>query len=211
MTDKPWPSIAFDVLCSRLLAGEAAAWELLGQRVRAWTRRFEPYQETAQDEITQNALAKIWQGLRTFDPDQGGGAREQNFWAWVRAIVRNEYVNYIRRESPQLAYDDIEQALGLCADDPRLTEAEQYMRRTEALEHLAERSWLRRLIDRLPDPTQRRVAFEHFIEGRTTNDIAKRTELPASTINNWIHRIPKKLRQLAREPRVLDRATRLFL
>lgn len=115
-------------------------------RVVAWCLRVAGNREEAYD-VAQATFAKAHRHLGSF-------RRESRFTTWLYAITRSECMNFLeaRRDRPGPAEDE---ELDAVAD-------EETPSPHEAIETASSGRWVRALLDRVLDETEKRVFTLHF-------------------------------------------------
>ena len=161
-------------LIARALEQDEDAWRLLVERYTSYIytiamRGFGMDTEDAR-EVVQESLLKLYEGL----PGYRG---EGEFRAWLRQIVRNCVVAYLRRRRPAEALD----------------ESLRDRRQEETLEHI-ERAFALREAVRSLDEACRNMISLFFFERRSYKDIAAALAIPEGTVASRLARCVAKLR-----------------
>jgi RNA polymerase sigma-70 factor (ECF subfamily) len=169
-----------DVLIARALEHDEDAWRQLVERYASYiytiaVRAFRMDVEDAR-EIVQESLMKLYEGLPSY-------RREAPFRAWLRQLVRNCCIAYLRRRRPTEVLDD------------SLRDREQ----EEAFERIEHAFTLREAIGTIEEPC-RRIVTLFFFEGRSYRDIAATLAIPEGTVASRIARCVAKLRSKLAEP-----------
>jgi len=163
-----------DVLIARALKHDEDAWRQLVDRYASYiyTIAMRGFRMDAEDarEIVQESLMKLYEGL----PGYRG---EGPFRAWLRQLVRNCCLAYLRRRRSTEALDD------------SLPDREQ----EEALERIERAFTLREALGSIDEPC-RRIVTLFFFEGRRYSDIASALAIPEGTVASRIARCVAKLR-----------------
>ena len=169
-----------DVLIARALKHDEDAWRQLVERYASYiyTIAMRGFRMDAEDarEIVQESLMKVYEGL----PGYRG---EAPFRAWLRQLVRNCCVAYLRRRRSTELLDD------------SLPDHEQ----EEAFERIDRAFTLREAIGSIEEPC-RQIITLFFFEGRPYRDIAAALAIPEGTVASRIARCVAKLRTKLAEP-----------
>lgn len=161
-------------LIARALEQDEDAWRLLVERYTSYIytiamRGFGLEVEDAR-EVVQESLLKLYEGLASY-------RAEGEFRAWLRQIVRNCGVAYLRRRRPAEALDD----------------SLRDRRQEETLEDV-ERAFALREAVRSLDEVCRHTISLFFFEGRSYKDIAAALAIPEGTVASRLARCVAKLR-----------------
>src|SRR5262249_19578835 len=175
---------------------EGLRWEefvaLYGRLILYWGRRDFGLQEPDAENLCQDVLLKVWQGIRGYDPARG------RFRSWLYACTRNTVVNLRRRRGevsgedlpeptadPGPAWQDAEEL------DAALRAVEQEGYATAGLEEavLQVRARVR------PDTWKAFLLFEFF--DLTAREIGPRLGLTPTAVGQAVHRVRQLLRQAA--------------
>lgn len=161
-------------LIARALEQDEDAWRLLVERYTSYIytiamRGFGMDTEDAR-EVVQESLLKLYEGL----PGYRG---EGEFRAWLRQIVRNCGVAYLRRRRPAEALDD----------------SLRDRRQEETLEHVERAFTLREAVRSLDEACRQTISL-FFFEGRSYKDIAAALAIPEGTVASRLARCVAKLR-----------------
>ena len=131
----------------------------------------------AAEDAAQQALVRIWRGLRGF-------RHEASVSTWVYAVARNTCLTAIKRRPPAM----------LSLDEPDVR---------RAVEHLpADESGSSRLPDvdlwvrQLPEP-YRQVLLLFYMQSRSYEDVSTLLQLPLGTVKTRLRRARKLLLQIA--------------
>lgn len=162
------------------------------ERVYAWCLRWGLQEHDAQD-VTQSLLLAIPQKVRTYDPaPQAPGAPPRRFRSWLRAVVRNALVDFVRSQ----------QRAGRGSGDSAVA------RQLEAAE--AQRDLLERLSDlfdlELLEEAMARVkarvqpnTWEAFrlvaLEGRTGREAAEALSMPVAHVHVHKGRVQAQIQE----------------
>jgi RNA polymerase sigma-70 factor, ECF subfamily len=162
-------------LLIRGLAGDAPAYHLfladLSAHLRSFLRSRLVQRPEAVEDLVQELLLAIHNQRHTYDCDQP-------LTAWVHAIARYKYIDYLRRRSrTESLHEPLDQDAELPVTDVGAQEA---------------RYDLTKLLQILPD-RQRLPILYVKIEGATVADAARRTGMSESAIKVGIHRGLKAL------------------
>jgi RNA polymerase sigma-70 factor (ECF subfamily) len=96
--------------------------------------------------------------------------------AWLAAIAHNEGRRHVARRVPEPVADVAEPAAG-----------------ADAVKPLAERLDLRRAL-RVLDPVDQRLLTLRYVGDRSSGDIARLADMPASTVRVRLHRARARIR-----------------
>lgn len=136
------------------------------------------------EELTQEALLRIWQHADRFDPTRS------SLSTWIFRIARNLYIDRLRREhSPggNASVWPVHPAEGM--DDPYFTAAESYVAHVD----------LKERIDRLP-ALQARLIRMSYLEAKSHRQIAEEVGMPLGTVKSLIRRAFLRLQTTVQEP-----------
>lgn len=163
-------------LLIRGLAGDAPAYRLflgdLSVHLRSFLRSRLVQRPDEVEDLVQELLLAIHNQRHTYDCDQP-------LTAWVHAIVRYKFIDYLRRRSRT---ESLHEPFDQDAEYPAATD----IGAQEARHDVA------KLLQRLPD-RQRLPILYVKIEGATVADAARRTGMSESAIKVGIHRGLKAL------------------
>ena len=174
------PALAADLrLVQRALAGERGAIQELGQRLSFVpglvryldARRGQRLDAVDLEDLSQSALAKIWQRLPSY-------AGTGNVEAWAQRFVRYEFMNEWRRRGMRRRPTPLE---------PELVEAEE--RVSEPSDELVH------CLSRL-DQSDVEILRLKNVENLTLPDIAERFGLPVNTVKSRYYRTLARLRDM---------------
>ncbi len=127
----------------------------------------------AQD-ILQNGLVKIFQGMKSFDPNLG------QFSSWSNKIIVNECLLFFRNQRQSFSFDEI-------------NEDNLSMELDERNEHRIDAQTLTKMIQKLPNGY--RVVFNLFaIEGMTHAEIGQILNIKESTSKSQYFKAKKLLK-----------------
>jgi RNA polymerase sigma-70 factor, ECF subfamily len=169
-----------DVLIARALEHDEDAWRQLVERYASYIysiamRGFRMDAEDAR-EVMQESLIRLYEGLPSY---RGVGP----FRAWLRQLVRNCCVVYLRRRRFTEALDN------------SLRDREQ----EDALERIERAFILREAMGSIEEPC-RQIITLFFFEGRPYKDIAAALAIPEGTVASRIARCVAKLRTKLTDP-----------
>jgi RNA polymerase sigma-70 factor (ECF subfamily) len=117
------------------------------------------------EEVSQDALLKVWQALDSFDP------RRSSIGTWIYRIARNTALTHLRSESYRRTLP-LEVAV-----EPSHTPVDDDLRDLVAL---------------LPEDL-REVVVLYYYQERSVDDVATMLELPAGTVKSHLFRARKML------------------
>lgn len=168
-----------ETLLSRTSLGDRAAFEELYQRTCAklfgvCLRILKDRQDA--EEVVQESYVKIWHNAGRYVQ-----ARAKPI-SWLVAIARNQAIDRLRTRKPQAA--GLDDAAEVAADTPSpeaQTVASDDNRR------------LRDCLARLDQQHAAAVRSAYF-EGKTYEELARRSNVPLGTMKSWIRRSLLKLR-----------------
>jgi RNA polymerase sigma-70 factor, ECF subfamily len=174
------------VVAQALAGGEQAARELVVRYERPVFNlivRMVQDPGTAED-LTQEAFAKVFRSLRTFDV-------RLRFAAWILKIAHNTTLDYLRRHRPHLV--PLDQPV---ADDGRTLAGEVPDRAAASPERAAVRRQLGAALDAAIDrlrPEYRRVVVLRYQEDLDYGEIADVMGVPLGTVKTFLHRARQAL------------------
>ena len=174
------------VVAQALAGGEQAARELVVRYERPVFNlivRMVQDPSTAED-LTQEAFAKVFRSLRTFDV-------RLRFSAWILKIAHNTTLDYLRRHRPQLV--PLDQPV---ADDGRTLAEGVPDRAAVSPERAVVRRQLGAALDAAIDrlrPEYRRVIVLRYQEDLDYAEIAEVMAMPLGTVKTFLHRARQAL------------------
>ena len=180
------------VVAQALAGGEQAARELVVRYERPVFNlivRMVQDPGTAED-LTQEAFAKVFRSLRTFDV-------RLRFSAWILKIAHNTTLDYLRRHRPPLV--PLDQPV---TDDGRTLAEAVPDRAAVSPERAAVRRQLGSALDAAIDrlrPEYRRVIVLRYQEDLDYADIADVMGVPLGTVKTFLHRARQALAAELRE------------
>ncbi len=136
-------------------------------------------EQTAAEDVAQEALVRVWRHAPVFDPRRG------SVTSWVLTITRNLAIDALRMRRARPTDPDDFVGLGLVSDERSPEE-----RAVTADSFPA----LRRLLADLPDG-QRRALVLAAVYGRTAAEIAEAESIPLGTAKTRIRAAMAKLRR----------------
>lgn len=142
---------------------------------------------TDAEDVAQEALLRAF---RFFDGFRGEDGR-----VWLLAIVRNTYLTWIRRQSPQQNSTEFDEHLHTDLE-LSVTPESDVLRRANVEQ-------VRRAIESLP-PEYREVLLMRELEQMSYKEIAAATESPLGTVMSRISRARSMLRQLIASERRME-------
>jgi RNA polymerase sigma-70 factor (ECF subfamily) len=163
-------------LMTRIERGDGEALRQLyrrhGARVYSLARHMlgEP---SRAEEVTQDVFLKAWEKASTYRPDKAKAL------TWLLRITRNRCIDLIRRDRPQLPYDDEAFSVG----GPENEVVAQ-----------AEAAGVRDELAKLPEP-QRKVLTLAYYRGLSHTEIAQTLGEPLGTVKWRIRDAFQRLRQ----------------
>lgn len=140
-------------------------------RVRAWLMKNGAAADEA-EELVQDAMTKIWQKAKQFDPKRASSS------AWIFAIARNQRIDLARKRAVRARTQE-----GYTAEYP--LHVEEVTQPDEHLEGADRASLIRRGMKILPTE-QKQVVHMAFFEGLSHREIAAHLDLPVGTVKSRI-------------------------
>lgn len=140
-------------------------------RVRAWLMKNGAAADEA-EELVQDAMTKIWQKAKQFDPMRASSS------AWIFAIARNQRIDLARKRAVRARTQE-----GYTAEYP--LHVEEVTQPDEHLEGADRASLIRRGMKILPSE-QKQVVHMAFFEGLSHREIAAHLDLPVGTVKSRI-------------------------
>ncbi|WP_225589573.1 sigma-70 family RNA polymerase sigma factor [Pseudoxanthomonas sp. PXM01] len=137
--------------------------------------------EAVAEELSQEALLRLWQRASMYDPQQGAVS------TWLFRIGRNLHIDRVRREPGWVQI--LEEALP--ASD------EELARPFSSAEDYAEHVHLQRRIEELPAVQARLMRMSYF-EAKSHQDIADELQMPLGTVKSHLRRAFLRLQGLVR-------------
>lgn len=167
-------------LVARIAAGDreafASLFERYASRVKAYLIRLGARGALAED-LAQDAMVAVWRRAASFDP-----ARAQ-VSTWMFVIARNAWIDRLRREKVELAYNS-----GLIATEESDDESP-----ADAAMRVQTEEQMQTALALLSDE-QRQVVQLSFFEDRPHSEIAERLSLPLGTVKSRLRLALAKLR-----------------
>ncbi len=168
-------------LTARAAAGDAGAFGVLYDRYVDAVYRYSYYRvrnEADAEDVTSEVFFKALRAMPRYEP-------RQPFLAWLYRIARNTIIDRVRRQRPQVAYED--------AFDH--VEADKVLDPETRLEQLSDSLALREAIARLT-PLQQDVIILRYLEGLDTRAIGEIIGRRDGTVRGIEFRALGTLRQL---------------
>jgi RNA polymerase sigma-70 factor (ECF subfamily) len=169
-----------EALVARIAGGDRTAFAAFfgryATRVKAYLIRLGARGALAED-LAQDAMVAVWRRAASFDPAKAKAS------TWMFVIARNAWIDRLRREKVELAYNS---SLILSEEsDDELPEdaAERVQTEAQMQEALA-----------LLSEDQRQVVQLSFFEDRPHSEIAERLSLPLGTVKSRLRLAMSKLR-----------------
>lgn len=169
-----------EAILSRVAGGDRDAFGDLFTRyapkVKSYLMRLGARAPVAED-LAQDVLISVWRRAASFDPAKGKPS------TWVFVIARNAWIDRLRREKIELAYNTENPPSEVSEDeapDAVAARADEAARVADALACL-------------PDE-QRQVVLMSFFEERPHSEIAERLALPLGTVKSRLRLALIKLR-----------------
>lgn len=127
--------------------------------------------EPVAEELSQEALLRLWQRAAMYDPHQGAVS------TWLFRIGRNLHIDRVRRESGWVqAFEDAAPAAG-----------EETASAFSSAEDYAEHAHLQRRIEELPAVQARLMRMSYF-EAKSHHEIAEELQMPLGTVKSHLRR-----------------------
>lgn len=127
--------------------------------------------EAVAEELSQEALLRLWQRAAMYDPQQGAVS------TWLFRIGRNLHIDRVRREP---GWVQILEDAGPAVD-------EELARPFSSAEDHAEHAHLQRRIEELP-PVQARLMRMSYFEAKSHQEIADELQMPLGTVKSHLRR-----------------------
>lgn len=140
------------------------------ESLRLYARRFTADCDEV-DDLTQDTFLKALLHKNSF-------RKNDNFEGWLAVIMRNTYMNHVKRKDVGFEQYDICKNFGIV--DPSFGYIE-----------------LKRVVDSLPPELC--LAFNMYVDGCKYREIAEELELPLGTVKSRIHLARKHLKQLLKD------------
>ncbi len=177
----PRPGAAELAACLRQIAehGSEDAFDVLfrhfAPRIKSYCLRLGA-DNSAAEEITQDAMVSIWRNAAQFDPSRAAAS------TWIFAIARNLTIDRFRK-SRRPEFDP---------DDPALVPDEQETP-DRAVERANAEQGLRKVMETL-SVNERNVLTLSFFDNLSHSDIAARLQIPIGTVKSRIRLAFAKIR-----------------
>lgn len=167
-------------LVAAIAGGDRAAFgELFARfapRVKGYLIRLGANPQLAED-LAQDCMVSIWRRAASFDP------RKAKASTWIFVIARNAWIDRLRRERVELAYQ-------ASLDTTEVSDEEAP---DDAVVRRQAESEIEAALERLSDE-QREVVRLSFFEERPHSEIAERLSLPLGTVKSRLRLALAKLR-----------------
>jgi len=183
----PTEALSDEALLALVARGDEEAFRALFRRYAgsflALARRM-GLDGAAGEDVVQEAMIRIWQKAKEFDPRRGSAR------AFLLTLGHHAAVDEVRRRAarPVPLEPDPEAEEGFDLPGPGLDE--------EA--HL-DRARLHRALKAL-SPEERRVLETLYYQGHTHQEAARLLGIPLGTLKTWARRALSKLKEVLREP-----------
>ncbi len=168
-------------LAERAKAGDAEAFGALYDRYVDAVYRYAYYRvrnEADAEDVTSEVFFKALRAVSRYEP-------RQPFLAWLYRIARNTIIDRIRRQRPQVAFEDV-------LEHP---DGDRILDPNAGLERLSDSLALRAAIARLT-PLQQDVIILRYLEGLDTKEIGRIVGRRDGTVRGIEFRALGALRQL---------------
>ncbi|KAA1011037.1 sigma-70 family RNA polymerase sigma factor [Paraburkholderia panacisoli] len=123
------------------------------------------------EEVVQDGFLKIWRFAGSYDPRMSSPS------TWMSAIVKNQALDYLRRNAHSGAYEE-ERGERFAIPDDDTDFAQQFSLDAERLSF-----YLGRLT-----PVQRQAIALAYFRGQSQSEIAHTLDAPVGTVKSWISR-----------------------
>lgn len=124
------------------------------------------HSETAAEDVTQEAMVKIWRNIKKFNP-------QYKFKTWAYTITKNTALDHLKKKGlvPLAEFNDIEDAGLMPALTSRALLPEQAMERIENVE------MVKLAVDKLPDKYKNVLSlyYEHDLNFREIAELLKQS------------------------------------
>ncbi|MCA9388784.1 sigma-70 family RNA polymerase sigma factor [Candidatus Berkelbacteria bacterium] len=135
-------------------------------------------QDDAQD-VVQQAMIKAYQNLRTYD-------QKRSFSTWIYRIVRNESLNWLRKEKKYIGGEAAEKIIEMEKSD-QIPDREMELKETQEA--------VRESLTKLPLKYREPVML-YYIEDRKYEEISDILRLPINTVATRIRRGKEYLKKI---------------
>lgn len=129
------------------------------------------HNEDVAQEVIQDAFIKIWNNIETYNPTKGKPLH------WITSIVRNQAIDYIRKQKTILIVDDFEIdsiASDANQEDENLQHKEKVLELNECIGELEQNS--------------KDAIFMAYYSNMTYENISKTLGFPVNTVKTWVRR-----------------------
>lgn len=140
--------------------------------------------ESVADELVQDALLTLWRKAGTFDPARA------SLSTWLYRVVRNRYIDHVRKEPHWLPIQEGLDRLDLAESDRHDSQPESYF----------DQDLLKQAIDRLP-PVQAKLVRMCYLESKSHSEISRALEMPLGSVKSSLRRSFAKLQVSMRAAR----------
>jgi len=127
--------------------------------------------ETAAEDLTQDAFLRVWNGVRSFDDRRGA------FGSWITAVARNTAIDYLRSPVARNSRTTVE--LKDVDGSRRFSAFEDWVN------NLDRARILHGAFEKLTE-SQREVLNLAYVEGMSHAEIARSLNRPLGTIKTWV-------------------------
>lgn len=169
-----------EALLTRVGAGDRDAFAILfrrlAPRVKAYLMGLGAT-ESAADDLAQDAMVAMWRRAKSYDAARAKAS------TWLFVIARNAWIDRLRRENVELAYQ---------VGEPR-SEWSQDESPEESAARISDRDRMEIALASLPEEQQRVVRLS-FFEDRPHPEIAAHLSLPLGTVKSRLRLALTKLR-----------------
>jgi RNA polymerase sigma-70 factor (ECF subfamily) len=128
-------------------------------------------------DLVQDTLERAWRHIDSLQDE--GCAR-----AWLVRIMRNTWLDHLRRRRPEVSIEETHEPSAPVADEPSWWEK-------------VTPDDLRGAIEQLKEPF-RSVAVLHDLDGCSYKEIAQKLDIPNATAATRLHRAHARIRELLR-------------
>lgn len=181
-------------LARRCVAGDAAAWEdivqRLNRRIYNICYRFAGAPEVAED-LTQEVFIKIYRTLDSFDPDRA------SLNTWITTVTRNLLVDHFRKSKYDRATDSIDAAASSDTEGQTLGDqlADMGPAPDAGLEKREMKEMVHKALQKL-SPELREAVILRDLQDMDYREIAQVLKVPEGTVKSRINRGRTELARL---------------
>jgi len=188
---------------------ENYVWSKIGEICNGMVRRFLHKDVSAIDEVVSDTMTKLLENINNYDPERGNSNIEGNFIGWVNKTVEFAIMHYrdrILKSDREKTFVDLAISLGISPDEDDVDLYEkgeeiasfQYLKTHKNQKTPEYAQFIREFYDVITnfgDERIRKAIALYFMYDHTTREIAELLSEKESTVNNWIHRNKKRLKE----------------